>query len=425
MKSTTPFSHIAITAAIILLSLLLLSFVPYPLDGYEHSGIRRLERTRQISEGTRAGRKPPSGALKSINNIELTLLDEARPVDAGLPEIDAALQQRISKLFAGKDPNYSLALLDITPDRPHRLVLHKSGARYQPGSLGKLAIIAGLFSELARLYPDDHEARLNVLKSRMVTAGPWVLTNHHTIPIFNPETGASVSRAVIESDVFSLFEWADHTISASSNAAASVLWKEVVLMRAFGENYPPSPEQEREYFTTTPKSKLGEIAIEVVNNPLREIGIDEEAWRLGSLFTRYGSNAIPAPGGSWGNTQAFLTYLLRVEEGNVVDPWSSLEIKRLMYQTERRIRYAASPELAEAAVYFKSGSLYKCQEEADYTCEQYKGNVYNYMNSAATIETADGRVYIVALMSNVLRANSASEHMSLASQIEKIMREEG
>jgi hypothetical protein len=44
------------------------------------------------------------------------------------------------------------------------------------------------------------------------------------------------------------------------------------------------------------------------------------------------------------------------------------------------------------------------------------------MNSAAIVETPDGRVYIVVLMSNVLRVNSASEHLALASQIENIMR---
>jgi hypothetical protein len=49
------------------------------------------------------------------------------------------------------------------------------------------------------------------------------------------------------------------------------------------------------------------------------------------------------------------------------------------------------------------------------------GNVDNYMNSVATIEAADGRIYLVALMSNVLRKNSASEHQALGTRIERLM----
>lgn len=408
---------------LLLATLVLLSAAPYPIDGYEHSGIRRLKRTHLITQGKIPGRKPPAGALKSIADIKLTLAPSDVPISLELPATHDELQQRISRLFTTRNPGYSLAVLDITPGKPYRLALHKADTKYQPGSLGKLAIAAGLFSELARIYPDSEEARLMLLKSRMVTAGPWVRSNHHTIPVYNPDTGDFSARAVLESDRFSLFEWADHAISASSNAAASVLWKELVLMRAFGTNYPPTPEQEKQYFEMTPRPELGNLAISTVNDPLRSMGIEEEAWRLGSLFTRYGTSAIPAPGGSHGTVRAFLTFLLRIEQGQVVDAWSSLELKRLMYQTERRIRYAASPELADAAIYFKSGSLYKCQEEANFACEQYKGNVYNYMNSVATVETSDGRVYLVALMSNVLRINSASEHLALASQIEKIMRE--
>ena len=51
-----------------------------------------------------------------------------------------------------------------------------------------------------------------------------------------------------------------------------------------------------------------------------------------------------------------------------MDEFSSREIKRLLYVTERRIRYAASPALASSAVYFKSGSLYECAKEAGFTC---------------------------------------------------------
>jgi hypothetical protein len=119
-----------------------------------------------------------------------------------------------------------------------------------------------------------------------------------------------------------------------------------------------------------------------------------------------------------------MRYLLRLEQGRIVDVWSSREIKRLIYVTERRIRYASSPALAEAAVYFKSGSLFKCAREPGFTCKPYAGNVKNYMNSTAIIESpAKGRklYYMTTLVTNILRKNSAAEHQALATQIQGVM----
>ena len=100
-------------------------------------------------------------------------------------------------------------------------------------------------------------------------------------------------------------------------------------------------------------------------------------------------------------------------------------MKRLLYLTERRIRYASSPALLEAAVYFKSGSLYSCREEEGFRCGAYRGNVKNYMNSVAIIEdpTTDPPLhYAVALVSNVLRENSAVAHQALAGHIHMLMK---
>jgi hypothetical protein len=111
-----------------------------------------------------------------------------------------------------------------------------------------------------------------------------------------------------------------------------------------------------------------------------------------------------------------------LERGVCVDAETSLEMKRLFYMTDRRIRYAASPALRQAAVYFKSGSLYSCRSEAGYSCAKYKGNKENYMNSVAIVEHPDGTVYLVSLMSNVLKRNSASDHMALAASIDRKVR---
>jgi hypothetical protein len=119
-----------------------------------------------------------------------------------------------------------------------------------------------------------------------------------------------------------------------------------------------------------------------------------------------------------------MRYLLRLEQGRLVDAFSSREIKRLIYVTERRIRYASSPALADAAVYFKSGSLFKCAPEPGFTCRPYAGNVRNYMNSTAIIESpADGpRLYYMStLVTNVLRKNSAAEHQALATRLQQLI----
>ena len=212
-------------------------------------------------------------------------------------------------------------------------------------------------------------------------------------------------------------------LSPSSNAAASVVWKEATLMRAFGDEYPVSAEREQEFFDTTSADSLGRIAHRVVHEPLADAGISRDMWRLGSFFTHTASRRIDVPGGSLGTPRGLMRWMLRLEQGRIVDEWSSLELKRLIYMTGRRIRYASAPTLRDDAVYFKSGSLYSCEEEKGFTCEPYTGNEFNFMNSIAIVETADGRVYMVSMMSNVLKVNSAVEHQSLATFVERIMRD--
>jgi hypothetical protein len=117
-------------------------------------------------------------------------------------------------------------------------------------------------------------------------------------------------------------------------------------------------------------------------------------------------------------------YLLKMEQGKLVDRFSSREIKRLLYITERRIRYASSGVLRDSAVYFKSGSLYSCQPEPGFQCRKYHGNKRNYMNSVAVIESPAGlnRLYYMAtVLSNVLRKNSAQDHRDLARAVHGLL----
>ena len=212
-------------------------------------------------------------------------------------------------------------------------------------------------------------------------------------------------------------------LSVSNNGAASILWREVLLMQIFGDKYPELTQEEADaFFKTSNKKELTDISNEVVNLPLRNLGISHDEWRLGSFFTRGANTYVGDKGGSIGTTLGVMKFLVQLEQGNVIDQASSLEIKRLMYMTDRRIRYAQSPALKEAAVYFKSGSLYKCDRSKGEACGKYMGNVTNFMNSVAIVEHPDNCRYIVVLMTNVLRKNSATDHMNLASSIDKVIR---
>jgi len=130
-------------------------------------------------------------------------------------------------------------------------------------------------------------------------------------------------------------------------------------------------------------------------------------------------------GNSYATARSLLEYLLLMEQGMLVDEWSSLQLKKLLYVTERRIRYASSPALRNAAVYSKSGSWWGCKDEPGFECRPYHGNLRNYMNSVSIIEEQNDDVmlyYIVVLLSNVLKENSAVVHQNIATAIHQLIR---
>jgi len=396
----------------------------YPIDGYERTGIKRLKRLEMIKSGEiKDATALPAGAMKSYNDIQLNLLSRKNDSAMGLMQVNEDFQKEISALFRGLDKSYSLTVLDISDPENVRYAERNETAGYQPGSVGKLAVLLGLFTQLEKIYPDSFEKRTELLKNKSVKSGVWGLTDEHTIPIFNIEKNTLVKRQVIASDVFSLYEWADHMLSVSNNGAASIVWREALLMAAFGEKYPEMTQEDADtYFKETPKKELRDLSNDVVNLPLRDLGITSDEWRLGSFFTRGANTYVGDKGGSIGSPQGLMKFLVQLEQGTVIDEASSLEMKRLMYMTDRRIRYAQSPALKDAAVYFKSGSLYKCDRSKGEACGKYMGNVTNFMNSVIIVEHPDNCRYMVVLMTNVLRKNSASDHMYLAGNIDKIIK---
>lgn len=395
----------------------------YPIDGYWTTGIRRLLRLELMMTGELDGRhKLTPGSTRKLADIELLLC--GRPVKdelTTLPKPDSLLQADLDDLMRRMNPNYSVTVLDLTPGEAPVYAERRPEIGYQPGSVGKLAVLTGFFTELAKIYPNSFKKQQQLLKNKYVMAGKFGVYDHHKVPIFDTITYAFSKRIVKESDVFSLYEWADHMTSVSNNGAASIVWREAMLMRTFGEDYPDlTQEQSDLFFKETPRDSLARVANRIVNDPLRDLGITHDEWRLGSMFTRGATGIVPPMGGSIGTPKGLMKWLLALERGEIIGYESCLEMKRLIYMSDRRIRYARAEVLDSAAVCFKSGSLYSFLEGTPR--KKYAGSRYNYMNSVAIVEHKDGTSYLVAMESNVLNKNSAYDHYILATRIDGMLR---
>jgi len=407
-------------------TVLMLSFLPslagaYPLDGYPETGIRRVEGARLANAGEIPGRKQPAGALLSTAEVDLRLLNYR---DMNLPEPDPAFSKQLVKMLGSSASHYGIAVLDISdPDKP-RYGEHRGDYKQNTGSVGKLIVALGLFQALADAWPDDIEKRRKILMKTIVTADEFSHWDHHKIRIFDVENRKLTRRTMKDGDQGSLWEYLDWTLSVSSNSAAAMTMREAMLLQQYGKAYPPSEEEIKRFFKETPRTELTALFQKTFFEPITRNGLDLDLLRQGSFFTRTGKQKVAGGGNSYGTARELVKFTLRMEQGRLVDEFSSRQIKRLLYMTERRIRYASAPALRDSAVYFKSGSLYSCKKEPDFKCGKYMGNVRNYMNSLAIIETTVNNYqldYIAALISNVLRVNSAVEHQTFGMRIHRLI----
>lgn len=391
----------------------------YPLDGQPYTHINRLEAYSLAQEPLlkRGTLKP--GSLKKMEEVKLRLSGS----NFTLPASDPELVESIKALLGEDVARYGVVVLDLSDPANPRYADINGGNIQNPASVGKIAVALAFFQALADVYPDDVPAREKLLFETMITANRWSQTDHHKVPIWKPGDPTVEWRPIAEGDTENLWTYFDWMASASSNGAASQLMSELMLLRKFGKEYPVSPERARAYFDDTPKATLSKEYLSAMLDPLKRNGLNPDKLRQGSFFTRAGKGRISGTN-SVANARELVHFMTLMEEGKLVDPWSSLEIKRLLYLTDTRIRYAASPALDQSAVYFKSGSLYSCKEEAGFTCGKYIGNKWNYMNSIAIVEVEeDGRSlhYLVAVLSNVLKKNSANKHADFAGALHRLI----
>ncbi len=392
----------------------------YPLDGYEATGINRLEGYRLALEGEVAGKRIFAGAILPTKKIDLYLKDAPH---FKIPRPDPGLSRTLRGFLGSDLHGYGVTLPDLTDIDNPRYAEVNAGKMVNPGSVGKLLVLLGIFHTLADIYPDDVPARIRVLKNTLITADQFIRTDSHTVPIWKPGDRRITKRPIRQGDRANLYTFMDWMASNSSNAAASMVMKQLVLLQRYRRDYPRPEEEMNTFLATAKKGLLRDMLVKGLQEPVLRNGLDLKYLRQGSLFTRQGKRMIPGTS-SHANSRELMRYLVLMEQGKLVDPWSSLEIKKMIYLTDTRIRYASSPALRHSAVYFKSGSLYKCRPEPGFVCRKYHGNVRNMMNSTAIVASQDREpplYYMAVITSNVLYRNSAKVHQSLATRIHRLI----
>lgn len=413
--NTRLFSALILTLLLSARSLLL----AYPLDGFDDTDIPRLEGYYDSLQTLDGKMNFVPGQLVSMLETKLRLSGQ----DLELPVADPALSDKLRALTGRDSSNYAISLLDLSnPAQPVYAGLNDNKI-FLPASTGKLLVAMAFFQELAEIYPKDFRARLRILRRTVLEADEYSQPDTHDVPIWHPDTRRIDFRPVVVGERGNIYTFLDWMLSSSSNAAGNTIMRELVLLRHFKAAYPPPAAEASRFLRSSSPARLAGLLRESIRNALRENDLDMSKLYHTSLFTSRGRELIPSDG-SAATSREFLRLLLKLEEGRLVDPFSSIELKRLLLLTQTRIRFAAAPALDSAAVYFKSGSLSRCTPARQKYCRQFYGDAVNLMNSVAIVEYPAGEPryhYLVVMSSNVLGKDSAAEHAQIAAGIQELI----
>ena len=265
----------------------------YPLDGYEETGIRRVEGARLAHEGLAKGGFQPPGALLTTEQVDIRLLDQP---GLAIPPADAEFTARVAAMLGEHADRYGMVVLDLTdPDNP-RYAEHRGDYRQNVGSVGKMISGLGFFQALADAWPDDLEKRKAILRDTIMTADGFSQSDHHTIRIFDVETRELTRRTMQVGDQGEVWEFLDWMLSVSSNAAGSMMMREAMLLRHFGQEYPVSEERIQAFFKDTPGAEKTRLFQATFWEPVTRNGLDLSQIRQGSFFTRNGKKYVNGGG---------------------------------------------------------------------------------------------------------------------------------
>jgi len=391
----------------------------YPIDAYDYTGINRLDFYNLAQQGVVSGRQLSSGARLPLDQIRI----RGAAIDLDNTQTDSAVNQSIKGFLGEQASRYGVALVDLSDPEQPLYAGYNDEYKANVGSVGKILVAAALYQQLAERFPDDIEARIQLLKTKQITADRFIEHDSHKVPVWDVEKRKLDHRPIKLGDTASVWEYLDWTLSASSNAAAAMVMREVILIRHFGAEYPVSDAAASEFLEDASASTLRSLMLDSLGGVVRDNGLDTNHLRQASFFTRYGKNKVGGDS-SYGTPKELLKLLVRMEQGKLIDEFSSQDLKRMLYMTQRRIRYASHPALKDMAVYFKSGSLYSCEPEEGFECGKYMGNKRNQLASVAIIESPTEPQqlrYMVVVMSNVLKVNSAVAHQTLALRIHRMI----
>ena len=176
----------------------------YPIDAYERTGIGRLEFMRRIEAETIKGRKQPKGALLTTAEVDIRLL--SRP-DMELPPVDGVFKRQIEGLLGQYVERYAVSVLDLSDvDNPRYAEVNGEVAR-NPGSVGKILVALGIYQALADLFPDDLDARWRVLTDTEIIADEFIISDHHTVRIWDRENEKLIRRPLTIGDRATMMEF--------------------------------------------------------------------------------------------------------------------------------------------------------------------------------------------------------------------------
>jgi len=291
------------------------------------------------------------------------------------------------------------------------------------GSVGKLVVALALFQALADAWPDDLERRATVLRDTTVTADAFSQSDHHTVRFFDPATKTLARRTIRVGDKGSLLRVPRLDAVPSSNSAAGMVMREAMLLRQFGKAYPVGEDEIRRFFSETRKSELTALFERTFVEPVTRNGLDVNLLRQGSLFTHQGKRIVPA--------RARAT--ARPASSRATSSSSSRAASSTRSRAARSSGSSTSPSAASATPRRPPSRPRRCSSSPDRCTSASRSRAFaasrtrerqELHDSVAIVEhPAGGRrlYYMVTIVSNVLRRNSASVHMELATRLQKLL----